>query len=91
MCLNLLNILKTYSSNENNFFLEFPAHIINNFDQLKNCIFNIKSLDFIMAYHIPTDIEKNVKMKMNLIIQLKTAVNILTTYLRFMIVIYLQI
>ncbi len=60
-CLKLNNILKDYSANNNNFFLEFPAHIIDNFDQLKRCILKIKSQNFLMAYHIPTDIDSKCK------------------------------
>ncbi len=57
LCQKLYKNLQNFSSNKNYLFLEFPAHIIDNFDKLKICISKIKSLDFIMSYHIPTDID----------------------------------
>ena len=65
-CGKLNNILKNFSSDKNNFFLEFPAHIIDNYDQLSDCIADIKSLNFIMAYHIPTDIDKKCQIEKEL-------------------------
>jgi glucan phosphoethanolaminetransferase (alkaline phosphatase superfamily) len=62
-CFKLNNILKNFSSEKNDFFLEFPTHIIDNYDQLSNCISDIKSLNFIMAYRIPSDIDEKCQIE----------------------------
>ena len=57
-CSQLYNSLqKIYLQNTKiKFFLEFPSTIINNLDEMEECISNIKSMNFPMSYYISEDL-----------------------------------
>jgi len=58
-CNNFHNSLKKiYSKNTKiNLFLEFSSKILNKFDELEECFFNIKLMNFPMSYYIPNNLD----------------------------------
>ena len=65
-CNKLLNILKNiYLKNDKiNLFIEFPSQIINEISRYKECILDIKSMNFPISYYVPSDVKsKCVKEK----------------------------
>ena len=57
-CNKLSNILKNiYLKNDKiNLFIEFPSQIINKISLYKECILNIKSMNFPISYYIPSNV-----------------------------------
>ena len=65
-CNKLFNILKKIYLKDDkiNLFIEFPSQIINEISLYKECILNIKSMNFPISYYIPSDVKsKCVKEK----------------------------
>ena len=58
-CNNLHNSLKKILSKDTkiNLFLEFPSKILNKFDELEECFFNIKLMNFPISYYIPNNLD----------------------------------
>ena len=65
-CNNLLISLKKIYSNNNkiNLFLEFPSQIIHEISLYEKCILDLKSMNFLISYKIPKDIEAKCKEEM---------------------------
>ena len=58
-CNNLHNSLKEILSIDPkiNLFLEFPPKIINKFDELEECFFDLKSMNFPISYYVPNNLD----------------------------------
>jgi glucan phosphoethanolaminetransferase (alkaline phosphatase superfamily) len=58
-CNQLANILKNFylKNNKINFFIEFPSKVLNEISLYKECILNIKSMNFPISYYVPNDVK----------------------------------